>query len=402
VDEKLRQLLRARAKDVPALHQTPAYLPTRARRRIAFTYGAGALIVLVLVIGSVVGVHRLGAIPPHLPANTLPTGPVLRHRGEIAMLARIPHERFEGLVALDPVTRHTRILARCSGPCEGISEFNWSPGGRWIAYRVITCVAAPPCEPQAGVWVKGAIGPPHQVMSAREGPYEWSPDGTKLLFVEPGATSSTIEMMDPDGSHHTSLAQTGPRIFQVRWSPDGARIAYVQSGQIYVMNADGSDQKAITDALHVGDFNWSPDGTKITLETLQDGRDQVWVINAHGSELRRLIDEPSFEGPSLPVWSPDGTRLAYLATPGPVPTDGAMNGHFGVQIWAMNPDGFGVTKLYDTGCCPGPNFDGPVWSPDSSRVAFQIGQGWLVTRADGGGEPRPIDTVVPLGWRRGS
>src|SRR5690606_40056821 len=66
---------------------------------------------------------------------------------------------------------------------------------------------------------------------------------------------------------------------------------------------------------------WSPDGRWIAFVRVEreenpsgpprTGKPQLWILPAHGGEPRRLTDHPL--GVSAPVWSPDSTRLAYLA-----------------------------------------------------------------------------------------
>jgi TolB protein len=96
--------------------------------------------------------------------------------------------------------------------------------------------------------------------------------------------------MNADGSGQTQLTFDATRKDQTpEWSPDGTRIAYtadasptVAGGDIWVMNADGSDQHPITSGTEreYGPV-WSPDGTQIAF--LDFGSRTVYVMNANGS-----------------------------------------------------------------------------------------------------------------------
>lgn len=81
---------------------------------------------------------------------------------------------------------------------------------------------------------------------------------------------------------------------------ENGKIAYALDGAIWTVNADGSDARKIADQ----GLNpvWSPDGTKIAYYRGVDGEAQVWVMNADGSGQRFLAAGFS------PAWSPDSSK----------------------------------------------------------------------------------------------
>lgn len=101
------------------------------------------------------------------------------------------------------------------------------------------------------------------------------------------------------------------------------------------------------------------------------GRDEIWVINPDGSGLTRLTlgygNSSCERGDEFPVWSPDGTKIAFSRT-----RDNKM------EIWTMNADGSGQTQLtFDastgSGCTGGPQqtySELPAWSPDGQKIIF--------------------------------
>lgn len=104
---------------------------------------------------------------------------------------------------------------------------------------------------------------------------------------------------------------------------------------------------------------WSPDGTKIAFVAPDAGGDlEIFTANPDGSERMQLthnaVDEHS------PGWAPDGTRIAFDSDRdqlGPVSTS---------DIYLINSDGTGETRLTDH-----PLFDrAPVWAPDGTKIAF--------------------------------
>ncbi len=93
------------------------------------------------------------------------------------------------------------------------------------------------------------------------------------------------------------------------WSPDGTRIAFEHAAaatltpgsstepeqkDILVMNADGSDVQQLTDSPGKDEGPvWSPDGTKIAFSSDRDGQQEIYVMNADGTRPRRLTDNPA-------------------------------------------------------------------------------------------------------------
>jgi hypothetical protein len=100
-----------------------------------------------------------------------------------------------------------------------------------------------------------------------------------------------------------------------KFSPDATRIAYQSSAErevkIFVMNADGSNSRRLTamaDSVPEDSPEWTPDGSQIVYSA---GRD-IWISNADGSNPRQLTSGEARD--HQPAVSPDGTMIAYQST----------------------------------------------------------------------------------------
>jgi Tol biopolymer transport system component len=148
--------------------------------------------------------------------------------------------------------------------------------------------------------------------------------------------------------------------------------------QIFLMNADGSGQTAITpdDTTFDRSPGWSPDGKQILFTTDRSGvSDDLWVMNADGSGARPLTNSTEDELNS--DWSPDGTRIVFTREESP----GSFN------LWIMNADGSGQTRI--TNPAPGEDYYGAHFSPDGQSIVATFdtpaGDIGVLIRPDGTG-----------------
>lgn len=228
----------------------------------------------------------------------------------------------------------------------------------------------------------------------------WSPNGAKIAYesfraLEGGnipIPAANIWVMNADGSNAIPLTKlTTDQISSLHsaWSPDGTKIAYdstrVLDGRniagfnvnIWVMNADGSNTTALTTlrsslASSVSPV-WSPDGTKIAFTSSRalSGLDaalltrNVWVMNSDGTNAQPLT-KLTVAASSAPAWSPDGTKIAYVSAR-------ALNGTNNAgspNLWVMNADGSGSRPLTALTSTYNMSTETPSWSPDGSKIVF--------------------------------
>ncbi len=195
----------------------------------------------------------------------------------------------------------------------------------------------------------------------------WSPDGARIVFESNRDGNFEIYVMTADGSNQTRLTNNSPDDVSPDWSPNGTRIAFVRStdsgNDIIVMNADGSGQTKIREGDSFSPV-WSPDGTKFAFTCAgNDGfySEDICVMNANGSDLKRLTLAQFFEFNELPAWSPDGTKILF------VQSDFFCDEFFGGicgHLQVIDADGGNQQQLLPTGV------NNPGWSPDGTRITF--------------------------------
>jgi Tol biopolymer transport system component len=166
-----------------------------------------------------------------------------------------------------------------------------------------------------------------------------SPDGKRIVFTSLKDGDLDIYTMNVDGSEVRRLTTTEGYDGGPWWSPDGTKIVYrawhpVDSAltvyrellgqrlvrpnrmELWVMNADGSDQRQIT---HLGGANfgpsWTHDGTRLIFSSNylrpRSGNFDLFLVNLDGSGLEQVTTEESFDG--FPMFSPDGRSLAWAS-----------------------------------------------------------------------------------------
>ncbi|MGE0352515.1 MAG: hypothetical protein AB7I33_13705 [Gemmatimonadales bacterium] len=155
-------------------------------------------------------------------------------------------------------------------------------------------------------------------------------------------------------------------VAQETWSPDTATFTYTSmregNAEIYrQVGVRGVPDNLTRNPAQDHSARTSPDGRWIVFQSLRDGNREIYLMPAAGGEPTNLTRDP--EQDILPEWFPDG-RILFFSTRG---EPRGPNGEFRGNLYAMNRDGSGVTRLTAEPLTS--SFGGHV-SPDGRRIAF--------------------------------
>ena len=186
----------------------------------------------------------------------------------------------------------------------------------------------------------------------------------------------------------------------VHWTKDGKRLVFDLARMIATVNAKGADSRIVADTDPGKRWtkpHWSygyyadisPDGSRIVYATCEYRGEnvddyEIAIANVDGTDRFELTRNLNFD--NYPVWSPDGVRIAFIATLEFFSYTPNHYDPFGSSIFTMSADGVAVVPgTKGVGLYP------PVWSPDGGRLAFTANRG---QETAGDGVSRPLERML--------
>lgn len=156
---------------------------------------------------------------------------------------------------------------------------------------------------------------------------DWSPDGSKIAFSRSRDDDFDVWGMGSKGSGQHVIAGGPSDETEPAWSPDSDRIAFLRDDEVWVVDAEGSAERFVTERAH-GTPRWSPDGDFIVFPR----GPSIYVVPAAGGEARRIEPDDPTTGHDLsgPYWLPDG-RILFTA--------------HGDHLWTMGSDGSNAERV---------------------------------------------------------
>ncbi len=193
----------------------------------------------------------------------------------------------------------------------------------------------------------------------------WSADGGQLLFARVSVDQIRTYRRDIQSGQEQPLSQENHMQWDAVFSPDGCWIAVTHDAaspnqgnmDVWLLDvASGKWSSLVGDAgklSHEEYPSWSPDGERLVLCSTRDGNPELYLVDRHGVNLKRLTTYPGTD--SHPSWSPDGQSVVWA-------TDRWGN----LEIAWMPVEGGELERLTENEAMD----DYPCWSPNGKFLAW--------------------------------
>jgi TolB protein len=261
-------------------------------------------------------------------------------RSQIAFIREKRNERnrpeWFRLMVMDADGTNARVLAD-----DAFTSVTWSPDGRFITYQNLA-------DEMTQLYVVDVETGEQTLLDENEfigTELTWDPDSTALVYYTNTPTAGDPYNLDlysvaPDGSDMMRLTDAAADDISPSFSPDGTHIVFSTtrddqysgpdsggpySSELYVMDADGSNERQLTRTLSTWDEapTWSPDGRWIVYERRYDddiktgpkADTDLILIQPDGSK-KRLLTKNKGRGDIGAVWAPDGRWIAFDTSDG--------------------------------------------------------------------------------------
>ena len=348
---------------------------------------------------------------PFLPQWISPTeilytadGHIKRREGATGPAATIPFSAKLEIRRPDYVRKHRELLPEGGQRLMGIVDPAVSPDGSTVAFTALGDLWVVEPKTKAvkvsdDVYAGGGGG----LTRLTNDPFveldpAWSPDGKTLAFSSDRGGSMELWTVDLATRRFTQLTRENAMVTGAAWSPTGSRIAYVVDRRLVKTidlqrPADAPRSHGSSLAMDSGRPTWGPDGRVFATgqmfhysDRYREGTNQLVL---HSIDSERPIGSATLVAHHSagnrenngPVWSPDGSRMAFVS-----------EGRLVVMAVGANagPLDQGTVLTSDSP-------DSPSWARDSRHIVYLTPDGLRKISVDGGEPERvPID----MGWAR--
>lgn len=292
---------------------------------------------------------------------SFPTDPLWLGRGSVLFTQGLAFDNAGTIAAINVDGSGQRGLFPGAIPCP--------PKGGKIVYADVAI------NKPWGIFLgnEDGTGVPQQLAGGAQGSespifgiIDLSRDASRVIYVTYNilASSSTLYVVDADGSGRRSLSNRVVSSTAALISPDGSRVAfYAGAGknELSVADLTSGIVTVIADNARpwsIENLDWSPDGSRIAYvgvdPTDPSGARNIYIARADGTLSFSLTSDALVDN-RWPTWSPDGTRIAYIR---------------GGEVWTMLADGTSKQQVTSESPWPYQIKISPQWSPDGSMILF--------------------------------
>ncbi len=278
-------------------------------------------------------------------------------------LGTITFTRFDGtnghVFSIQQDGTHEKQLTFQSGVQ---AHSNWAPNGEFLVYSQVDADGSRVELVRSGK--TKASRRPRNI----SGSLTWSmvphvsPDSQRIAFTSNNDGNYEIYSVDRNGSQLRQLTFSEVLVQHVgpKYSPNGKLLLFASDREepdpanqqdLWTIATDGGPPQRLTQGLNNRESrSWSPDGLRIVSQTLINGVGQIVVMDADGQNQRQITNIPSstpifspggifpdMRGAVTPAWSPDGQWIAFASN------------HLGnYDIYVIRPDGTAMRRILET------------------------------------------------------
>ena len=273
---------------------------------------------------------------------------------------------------------------------QNVTSPQCSPDGNWIAYTVSDSDVSAD-KRRSAIWMVNWEGTQnvHLTYSGSDNSPRWSPDGKYLAFLStrPAESKTQVWLIDRRGGEAHALTDVKGDIYDYEWSPDGTKLVLVMTEST---DSDSDKPKPIV----IDRYHFKADEIGYLTDA---SRTHLYLFDIKTKKLEALTTDTRYEDID-PVWSPDGSKIAYVSDQAKDPDRTYTNDIFIIDARA----GAKPVKLITADA---PNYQHLVWSPDGRWIAYLLGSGTknyayiqdqLAVIPSTGGAPRVLTDKLDL------
>jgi dipeptidyl aminopeptidase/acylaminoacyl peptidase len=250
------------------------------------------------------------------------------------------------------------------GQSAGAFDFSVSPDGSQIVYMSQDDGRAHLISTEGGLTRPLSLGEGSQTQVA------FSPDGTQVAYIAGFGDTVAVAVADTAGTGWPRIISDQAYFtFAPRWFPDGKKLVYFEydshtmphwENRLVIADLETGEKQVIFEGLgreavasySAGDYAPSPDGSKLAYVSEESGWGNLVLYDRATGQTSPLVTEPAEH--HTPVWSPDGTRIAYL-----------KSHNCAMTVELVSLDGAQTTVAGGEIVC-----SNIAWSPDGLRLSF--------------------------------